>query len=128
MSRPAEEVLEFGTLKGIVSGFTTCAPGRRATEALVPGQDVALLRAEFALVDEAIAYFRGGSELGFGSLVDPEEWLARLAIPASVLSSAQLLEAATLTEAVSFVRQTFQAESFSESPITTATLTVFPTK
>jgi DNA mismatch repair protein MutS2 len=110
VSRPAEEVLEFGTLKGIVSGFTTCAPGRRATEALVPGQDVALLRAEFALVDEAIAYFRGGSELGFGSLVDPEEWLARLAIPASVLSSAQLLEAATLTEAVSFVRQTFQAD------------------
>ena len=38
MSRPAEELLEFDQLKDIVSGFSTCAPGHRATEALVPQQ------------------------------------------------------------------------------------------
>ena len=86
MSRPAEELLEFDRLKDIVSRSTTCAPGRRAIEALVPQQDVASLDAEFALVREAIAYLRAGSELGFGSLADPEAWLARLGMPGSVLS------------------------------------------
>ncbi len=37
VSRPVEELLEFNTLKEIVSGFTTCAPGRRATEATCAG-------------------------------------------------------------------------------------------
>ena len=41
VSRPAENLLEFDKLKEIVSGFTTCAPGRRAIEALIPQQDVA---------------------------------------------------------------------------------------
>ena len=82
MSRPAEELLEFDRLKDIVSRSTTCAPGRRAIEALVPQQDVASLDAEFELVREAIAYLRAGSELGFGSLADPDAWLARLGMPA----------------------------------------------
>ena len=111
MSRPVEELLEFNTLKEIVSGFTTCAPGRRATEALAPEQDVARLGAEFALVGEAMAFLRGGAELGFGSLVDPEGWLARLGIPGSVLPSAELLDAATLMENVSLARQTFKEDA-----------------
>ena len=87
----SKQLLEFNTLKEIVSGFTTCAPGRRATEALAREQGVARLGAEFALVGEAMAFLRGGAELGFGSLVDPEGWLARLGIPGSVLPSAELL-------------------------------------
>ena len=98
MSRPAEELLEFDRLKDIVSRSTTCAPGRRAIEALVPQQDVASLDAEFELVREAIAYLRAGSELGFGSLADPDAWLARLGVPASVLTPAELLDVASLTE------------------------------
>ena len=81
MSRPAEELLEFDRLKNIVGGFTTCVPGRRAVQALVPRQDAAALGAEFELVREAIAYLRAGSELGFGSLADPAAWLARLVVP-----------------------------------------------
>ena len=111
MPHPAEELLEFDRLKEIVSRFTTCAPGRRATAALAPQQDVAALDAEFALVREAVAYLRAGSELGFGSLADPEQWLARLAIPASVLSSAELLDAASLADTVLGVRQTFKGEA-----------------
>lgn len=111
MSRPAEELLEFDRLKEIVSGFTTSAPGRRATQALEPQQDATALGSEFELVREAIAYLRAGSELGFGSLADPEAWLARLAVPGSVLSSAELLDAASLMETAGWVRQTFKGEA-----------------
>ena len=111
MSRPAEELLEFDKLKDIVARFTTCAPGRRATEALAFRQDAAALDTEFALIREAIAYLRDGSELGFGALADPETWLPRVAIPASVLSTADLLDAASLMETVLSVRQAFKTET-----------------
>ena len=111
MSRPAEELLEFDRLKDIVSRFTTGAPGRRATQALEQRQDATALDAEFEFVREAIAYLRAGSELGFGSLADPEAWLARLTVPGSVLSSAELLDAASLMETAGWVRQTFKGEA-----------------
>ena len=111
MSRPAEELLEFDRLKDIVSRSTTCVPGRRAIEALVPQQDVASLDAEFELVREAIAYLRAGSELGFGSLADPDAWLARLGMPGSVLVPAELLDVASLAENADAVRQTFKTEA-----------------
>ncbi len=111
MSRPAEQLLEFDQLKEIVSRFTTCALGRRAVQALLPQQGTAPLVEEFSLIREAVAYLRAGSELGFGSLADPETWLPRLAIPASLLSSVELLEAASLMETVHAVRQTFKGES-----------------
>ncbi|HVB55742.1 MAG TPA: Smr/MutS family protein [Candidatus Acidoferrales bacterium] len=111
MSRPVEELLEFDRLKEIVGRYTTCAPGRRATQALTPRQDTAALNGEFELVREAITYLRGGSELGFGALADPEGWLARAGVLASVLASAELLDAASLMETALAVRQTFQNEA-----------------
>ena len=111
MSRSAQEVLEFDKLKEIVGGFATCAPGRRATQALELRQDRESLAREFALVREAVAYFRAGSGLGFGSLADPEAWLAPLAMLSSVLSSAQLLDAVSLMETVFGIRQTFKGEA-----------------
>jgi DNA mismatch repair protein MutS2 len=111
VSRPAEDILEFGQLKEIVSRFTTCALGRRATEALAPQQDVEALKPEFALIREAVARLRAGSDLGFGSLSDPEAWLVRLAVPGSVLSSAELLDTASLVETVTGLRQTFKGEA-----------------
>lgn len=111
MSRPAQETLEFDKLKEIVGGFATCAPGRRAIQALELRQDRDALAGEFALVREAIAYLRSGTELGFGSLADPEGWLRRLGMPSSVLSSAELLEAVSLIETVTGLRQTFKADA-----------------
>ncbi len=111
MSRSIDELLEFDDLKNIVGGFTTCAPGRRSTEALAPQQSAAILNAEFAVLREAIEYLRGGSDLGFGSLADPDTWLPRLGVLASMLSSSDLLDAASLMETVSLVRQTFQADA-----------------
>ena len=98
--RSAEELLEFDRLKDIVSRYTTCAPGRRATLALVTRQDVTALDAEFALVREGVVYFRAGAEFGFGSLADPEAWLARLIVPGSILVPAELLDVASLMDTV----------------------------
>ncbi|MGB8654769.1 MAG: Smr/MutS family protein, partial [Candidatus Acidiferrales bacterium] len=111
MSHSAPELLEFPRLKEIVARFTTCAPGRRAIESLVPGQDAAALDGEFALIREAMAYLRGGAELGLGSLADPEAWLARLEIPASLLASGELLQAASLAETTGGVKQSFKNDA-----------------
>ena len=110
MPIPAEKLLEFDRLKDIVAGFATCAPGHRVIEALEPRADVPALEAEFALIREAITYLRTGSELGFGSLIDPEEWLARLGVPGAVLTPGELLAALSLTETSAGVRQTFREE------------------
>src|SRR6202050_2960065 len=108
--RSAEQVLEFDRLKDIVSRYSTCVPGRRATLGLRTSQDVAALEAEFALVREGVAYFRAGSEFGFGSLADPEPWLARLVIPGSILVPAELFDVASLMDKSQAVRQGFKGE------------------
>jgi DNA mismatch repair protein MutS2 len=111
VSRHAEELLEFDTLKEIVSRSTTCAPGRRAVEALAPQQDRVALEAEFGLIAEAMDYLRLGSELGFGSLADPSGWLARTNVPGTVLAASELLDVASLADNTDAVRQTFKSEA-----------------
>lgn len=108
MARAAEEVLEFHRFLEIVAGFATCVPGRRAVEALRPSEDADTLAAEFSLIREAMARLRVGEDTGLGSLVDPEPWLSRLAIPASVLAAQDLLDAATLMDAARLVREVFK--------------------
>jgi len=108
VSRTAEDLLEFPRLREIVARRTTCAPGRRAILTLEPGSDAAALTAQFDLIREAVEYLRAGSELGFGSLADPEGWLARLGIPASVLSASELLDAASLLDTSTNLRLTFR--------------------
>jgi DNA mismatch repair protein MutS2 len=111
LRRPAEELLEFDRLKEIVSQQTTCVPGRRAIDALAPQQDVRALQAEFELIREAIARLRVGSELGFGSLADPDAWLVKLSVLASVLAPAEFLDVASLAETAIAARQTLKAEA-----------------
>ncbi len=110
MARTAEELLEFGRLREIVARYSTCAPGHRAVEELTPRIDAEALHAEFALIREAIVYLRSGSELGFGSLADPADWLARLAMPASVLAAADILDAASLMDVSAGLRQSLRVE------------------
>jgi DNA mismatch repair protein MutS2 len=111
VSRSAEQLLEFDRLKDIVSRYTTCAPGRRSTLALLVQQDSVALDVEFALVREAVAYLRAGSELGFGSLADPDPWLARLIVPGSILVTGELLDVASLMDTAHAVRQTFKEDA-----------------
>jgi DNA mismatch repair protein MutS2 len=113
MSRSATDLLEFSRLLELIRGFTTCAPGRRAAEALAPSQDRARLESEFALVREAMEWLRGGGELGFGALADPEPWLSRLgpesaaAASTAVLTPVELLDAASLLETARWLREYF---------------------
>lgn len=117
MSRSVLDLLEFQRLREIVRGFTTCAPGRRAVEALSPGRDRAELAQDFVLVREAMEWLRDGQQLGFGALADPEPWLARLD-PASagseaasaVLTPAEFLDAASLIETVGWLKEYFHNE------------------
>jgi DNA mismatch repair protein MutS2 len=111
VSRSAARVLEFDQLKEFVGGYSTCVPGRRAIEALALQHDVRALDAEFVLVNEAVGYLRAGSELGFGSFADPEQWLARLVVPGAVLSVAEFLDASSLLEIAGSLRQVFKADA-----------------
>jgi DNA mismatch repair protein MutS2 len=111
VSRSAEQLLEFDRLKDIVSRYTTCAPGRRSTLGLLVQQNSAAIDVEFSLVREAVTYLRAGSELGFGSLADPEPWLARLIVPGSILVTGELLDVASLMDTAHAVRQTFKEDA-----------------
>ncbi|HET9401697.1 MAG TPA: Smr/MutS family protein [Candidatus Acidoferrales bacterium] len=115
MSKSALQLLEFDRLREIVRGNTTCAPGRRRTEALVPSHDRHTLENDFALIREAREWLRGGSQLGFGALADPELWLARLrqesagaAASTAVLTPLELLDAASLAETAGWLREYFR--------------------
>lgn len=111
MSTSAQRLLEFDQLKEIVSGAATCAPGRRATEALAFREDRVALEAEFALVREAMERLHTGADLGFGSLADPQPWLEHLGVLGAVLEPAELLDAVSLMQASEDVRQAFKPEA-----------------
>jgi hypothetical protein len=96
MSRSAQEVLEFDKLRELLRQRTTCAPGRRAVEALEFSRDAQFLQKQFALVREAREWLRSGNELGFGGLADPEMWLEKIAGSGVALEAKEFLDAAKL--------------------------------
>ena len=108
MSRAAEDILEFDRLRELLRRQTTCAPGRRAVDALSFLRDRSALEAEFAYIAEAIAYLDLGGEMGFGSLVDPGTWLAEIEGPASVLTPEMMLAAASLIDTAAMLRDSFR--------------------
>jgi DNA mismatch repair protein MutS2 len=111
MSRSAEEVLEFDKLRELLRLRTTCAPGRRAVEALVFSRDAELLRGQFALIREAREWLRSGNELGFGGLADPDGWLEKISGIGVALEPAEFLEAASLLETSAWLRGQFREEA-----------------
>jgi len=111
MSRTAEEVLEFDKLRELLRLRTTCAPGRRAVDALAPATDRTALETAFALIREAREWLRAEHELGFGTLADPQGWLERIEGPGAVLEPREFLDAASLLETASWLRQQFREEA-----------------
>jgi DNA mismatch repair protein MutS2 len=118
MSRSSAEILEFDALRELLRRRTTCAPGRRAVDALAPGASREALDAAFALIREARERLRAGSELGFGALADPEAWLQKLAAEDSsaeaslgaILDPGELLDAASLLETAGWLKEQFREE------------------
>ncbi|HVS74890.1 MAG TPA: endonuclease MutS2 [Candidatus Acidoferrales bacterium] len=135
MSRSAEILLEFDALRELLRRRTTCAPGRRAVDALAPGAKRDALEAAFALIREAREWLRAGRELGFGALADPEAWLAKLApddiseeaAQGAILDPAQLLDAASLIETPGWLKKQFHegAEKFPKLAARAASLADF---
>jgi DNA mismatch repair protein MutS2 len=111
VSRTAEDILEFDRLRELLRLRTTCAPGRRAVDALAFSRDRATLDAAFALIAEAIAFRLDAGEMGFGSLADPDSWLPELESPASVLVPQKLLDAGTLADTVAWLRDAMRDHS-----------------
>jgi DNA mismatch repair protein MutS2 len=111
MSRTAQDVLEFDKLRELLRLRTTSAPGRRAVDALEFTTDRAPLEVIFAHMREAQEWLRVGRDLGFGSLADPQNWLAQIEGPGAVLEPAQLLDAASLLETSGWLRLQFREES-----------------
>ncbi len=108
--RSSEKLLEFDRLRDMVAGYSTCAPGRRHAASLSAGGDRTGLEAVFALIREAAAFLRAGSELGFGALADPGEWLPKLESPVAVLSAMELLDAVSLLETVKWLKDNFHGQ------------------
>jgi DNA mismatch repair protein MutS2 len=111
MSRTAQEVLEFDKLRELLRLRTTCAPGRRAVDALEFATERSMLEVAFAQIREGREWLRAERELGFGGLADPEAWLAQIAGPGVVLEAAQLLDAATLLDTAGWLRNQFREEA-----------------
>ena len=111
MSRTAQEVLEFDKLLELLRLRTTCAPGRRAVDALEFRRSRAALEAVFALIREAREWLRGGGELGFGGLADPYVWLEKIAGPGMVLEAKEFLDAASLLETAGWLRGQFREDA-----------------
>jgi DNA mismatch repair protein MutS2 len=110
MSRTTQDVLEFDKLRELLRLRTTCAPGRRAVDALEPSTDRAALESAFAFIREAREWLRAGRELGFGVLADPQGWLERIEGPGMVLEPGELLDAASLLETSGWLRLQFREE------------------
>jgi DNA mismatch repair protein MutS2 len=111
MSRTAQDVLEFDKLRELLRLRTTCAPGRRAVNALEPGMERAALESAFALIREAGEWLRAGRELGFGALADPQGWLERIGGPGMALEPGEFLDAASLLETAGWLRQQLREEA-----------------
>jgi DNA mismatch repair protein MutS2 len=111
MARTAQDVLEFDKLRELLRLRTTCAPGRRAVDGLVPQMDRGALENIFAAIREAREWLRDERELGFGGLTDPAHWLLRLEDAGVVLDAKELLDVATLLETAAWLREQFRDET-----------------
>jgi DNA mismatch repair protein MutS2 len=111
MPRSAQDVLEFDKLLDLLRLRTTCAPGRRAVDALEFRRDRDTLDRVFALIREAREWLRASRELGFGALADPQTWLARIENPGAVLAAGEFLDAASLLETSAWLRRQFREDA-----------------
>ncbi len=103
--------MEFDKLRELLRQRTTCAPGRRAIDALEFTQNRRALEPAFALIREAREWLRAERELGFGTLADPKGWLERIEGPSAVLERGEFLDVASLLETAGWLRQQFREDA-----------------
>src|SRR5258708_33438587 len=121
MGRSAQDVLEFDKLRELLRLRTTCVLGKRAVDALEPGNDRARLESAFLHIREAREWLRAERELGFGGVADPQGWLEHIEGPGVVLDDAELLDAASMQDTSGRMRHQFR-EACANNPLPPARL------
>jgi DNA mismatch repair protein MutS2 len=111
MARRAEELLEFDKLRELLRLRTTCAPGRRSADALKANGKRDALESTFRLIGEARECLRAGRDLGFAAMADPAGWLERLESPGAALEAGDFLDAGSLLETATWLKQQFREDA-----------------
>ena len=112
MSRPAEQLLEFDRLKEIVSGFTTCAPGRRAITCARSATRRGPARRRIHSHPRSRRLFASAAQNSDSVRSPiPNSGSRASRFPHPCFRSRELLDAASLMEIVTGVRQSFKSDA-----------------
>jgi DNA mismatch repair protein MutS2 len=107
-SRTAQKTLEPDKLRAVAEDDVLQGAGQWMRWSL---KRIALLEAAFTLIREARERLRGGGELGFGGLSDPQAWLEKIEGPGVVLEAKEFLDAASLLETAAWLRGQFREDA-----------------
>jgi DNA mismatch repair protein MutS2 len=88
--------LEWPRLRSLVAGFAQSAAGRAWVAALEPSRDLAWIRRELGVVEEARLLVRAGGTFNFADLQEIRDTLERSRIDGVALDGSELLDAAHL--------------------------------
>src|SRR6185295_13607689 len=98
MNHQAFEILEFNSLRALVSKGAQMEAGRARLDCLEPLDDLESLRRELQTVAETIELRARGARFSFEGIADPTESIARLKIAGTALGPLSMLNLARLCE------------------------------
>src|SRR6266700_2024252 len=110
MHDQAFAILEFNSLRALVSRDAQTDMGRARVEAVSPVDDFPALQRELDATGECIELRKRGVRFSFESVTDPAEPLSRLRIEGAALEALALLDLARICERALDVRAAIQAE------------------
>jgi len=110
MHDQAFAILEFNSLRALVSRNAQTEMGRARVEGVSPVDDLAALQRELDATGECIELRKRGVRFSFESVTDPAEPLSRLRIEGAALEALALLDLARICERALDVRAAIQAE------------------
>lgn len=110
MHDQAFAILEFNSLRALVSRNAQTDMGRARVDAVSPVDDFPALQRELDATGECIELRKRGVRFSFESVTDPAEPLSRLRIEGAALEALALLDLARICERALNVRAAIQAE------------------
>ncbi len=110
MHDQAFAILEFNSLRALVSRNAQTDMGRARVDAVSPVDDFPALQRELDATGECIELRKRGVRFSFESVTDPAEPLSRLRIEGAALEALALLDLARICERALDVRAAIQAE------------------
>jgi len=110
MHDQAFAILEFNSLRALVSRNAQTDMGRARIEAVSPVDDFPALQRELDATGECIELRKRGARFSFESVTDPAEPLSRLRIEGAALEALALLDLARICERALDARAAIKAE------------------